>query len=315
MFEQLLPSDYQLVFRHLPDIQLVTNTLISLAPLYTYGTACLSIHRKRSLTGFSLDICATMLMALVLRILYYFIAPYEPSLLRQSLVMVFIQCVLLKVSLNYRHASYDPQLLEETPGLALKLAGVPKVLASLFQYTDPEFYRRVAESVVQYLCICFAHAVCFFDVHYRRPLLFWQWAEHAHYWRFLQYFTLVFSVLTLVLRNSESFASVIGILGLFIEALLPLPQILMLQRLRTVENFKSILLVSWLGGDCMKLSYLFFGTDNVSVIFIVAGLFQMSLDLVILGQFVYFYRLDLANKAAAGLPMYDLAPSSSQHTG
>lgn len=313
MLESLLPSDYQLVFRFLPDAQILTNTFISLAPLYTYGTACLSIYRNRSLAGFSLDICATMLMASILRILYYFISPYEKSLLRQSLVMVFIQCVLLKVSLYYRSASYDPESLEELPEITPKLALLPKVSISLFQYDDIGFYRRLADSAAQHFQVYFMYTVRLFDVHYKRPFHFWQWVEHFQYWKFLQYFTMVFSVLTVLLRYNPFFSSFIGILGLFIEALLPLPQILMLQRLRTVENFKSILLVSWLGGDCMKLSYLFFGTDNISFIFIFAGLFQMALDLVILGQYIYFYRLDAQKNLAPELPMHEMANVDQLH--
>ncbi|GEQ68884.1 hypothetical protein JCM33374_g2553 [Metschnikowia sp. JCM 33374] len=313
MLESLLPTDYQSVFRYLPDIQLLTNTFISLAPLYTYGTACFSIYRKRSSAGFSIDICATMLMASILRILYYFISPYEPSLLRQSMVMVFIQCILLKVSLRFRHSSYNPESLEELPELSSKLAQVPKVSVSSFQYDDPQFYKLLLESWIQHAVVLFTHTIRLFDVYYQRPFHFWQWIEDFQYWKFLQYFTMTFSVLTVLLRQNTLFASFIGILGLFIEALLPLPQILMLQRLRTVQNFKSILLVSWLCGDCMKLSYLIFGTDNVSFIFIFAGLFQMALDLVILGQYIYFYRLDSQNNNATEIPMHEIPQQINQY--
>ena len=84
------------------------------------------------------------------------------------------------------------------------------------------------------------------------------------------------------------YSNIIGVLGLFIESLLPLPQILLLNRLQLVKNFKVILLLSWLGGDCTKLSYLLFGTDNILIIFIVAGLFQMSLDIYIAFQYLQF---------------------------
>jgi len=86
----------------------------------------------------------------------------------------------------------------------------------------------------------------------------------------------------------------------------------MLQRLRTVENFKVILLVSWLCGDCLKLSYLFFGTDDVSSIFILAGLFQMALDLVILYQYFHFRALD-QQKASALIPMFEMPPVATTH--
>ena len=92
------------------------------------------------------------------------------------------------------------------------------------------------------------------------------------------------------------YSNIIGVLGLFIESLLPLPQILLLNRLQLVKNFKVILLLSWLGGDCTKISYLLFGTDNILIIFIVAGLFQMSLDIYIAFQYLQFKYFTTTNK-------------------
>lgn len=268
------------------------NIAISLTPLYTYGTACWSIHRKRLSAGFSIDICATMLMASVLRILYYFVTPYEPLLLRQALVMTAVQCVLLRVLLAHRPAGYSPEALAARP---------PWMGTQVWAAADTGGARFLWAQAVA----AGAGALRFFDVHYRRPGCFWQWRDEARYWRFLAAFCGGFGALTVALHLFAWYGAFIGTLGLFIEALLPLPQILMLQRLATVENFKVILLVSWLGGDCLKLSYLFFGTDNVSRIFIAAAVFQMALDLVILVQFVWFW---LADRTAARLPMYEMAP-------
>ena len=92
----------------------------------------------------------------------------------------------------------------------------------------------------------------------------------------------------MIFHENVMYSNIIGVLGLFIESLLPLPQILLLNRLQLVKNFKVILLLSWLGGDCTKLSYLLFGTDNILIIFIVAGLFQMSLDIYIAFQYLQF---------------------------
>jgi hypothetical protein len=48
------------------------------------------------------------------------------------------------------------------------------------------------------------------------------------------------------------------------------------------------MLFSWYGGDLTKISYLLFGTNDVSIIFILAGLFQMSLDIFIGCQYIHF---------------------------
>lgn len=312
MIESLIPQEYLSYFNLLPDLHKVANVAVSLSPLYTYGTASLGIYRRKLSVGFSIDICATMIMASVLRILYYFIAPYEQSLLRQLCTMVLIQCILLKVLLKYRPASYNPNTLSEQPALAEKIANLPNLSTSLYLVATSKFYRFLASLCGQYLVAFFTYAVCLFDVHYKRPACFWQWIDEYRYWRFIVIFSMVFAVLTVMFRNSTIYASFVGIFGLFIEALLPLPQILMLQRLRTVENFKVILLVSWLGGDCLKLSYLFFGTDNVSLIFILAGLFQMGLDLVILYQYLHFRSLDKIS-APQLIPMYEMSEVARTH--
>lgn len=304
MIESVIPTLYLPYLQYVPDVHKVANVFILLTPLYTYGTATWGIYKKKLSVGFSIDICATMMFASILRILYYFILPYEKSLLRQLFVMIAIQGILLKVLLTYRPASYNPDTLAEMPDLSEKISELPHVLSSQWNYANVDFYRFLVNLARKYFLVLFGHAIRLFDVHYKRPGQFWQWIEEYKYWHFLLVFLTVFSILTVLFRRSETFGAFIGILGLFIEALLPLPQILMLQRLQTVENFKVILLVSWLCGDCLKLSYLFYGTKNVSVLFILAGLFQMGLDLIILGQYLHFRKED---KKLASLPVYEMS--------
>lgn len=300
---------------YLPDLNRLSSTFITLTPLFSYGTTCLGIYSKRSLVGFSIDICATMLMSLILRILYYFVSPYEVALFRQLLMMVAIQCVLLKVSLKFRPEDYDPSLLETMPPFkSLLNARMPRRLSATYNIVNHEPYTptnssaslpispasRVAVQMtadyldygLAHLSLVFSHSLKFFDVHYQRPFFFWQWVDEKFYWRYVGGFAAVFSVLTVVFAHSLRYATTIGILGLFIESLLPLPQILLLRRLGSIENFKVILLLSWLGGDVTKITYLVYGANNTSVIFVLAGLFQMSLDLFIAYQYLHYRNLD-----------------------
>lgn len=301
-----VPPEYLLFLDYLPDLQKCANVFITFTPLFSYGTTCYGIYKKQSSTGFSIDICATMLMASILRICYYTITPFEISLLRQSVVMVFIQCILLKVSLMYRPANYNPEYLTPLPVFKNELnSHLPRRLSrsgSISQHTPYNEASTVGNvwSVVQdiirvgrsYTIIGFTHGLKLFDVYYQRPGLFWQWLEEEKYWKFVGGFSCFFGVLTYIFHTSELYGAFIGILGLFIESLLPLPQILLLQRLKSIKNFKEVLLLSWLGGDCTKLGYLFYGTDNISVIFILAGLFQMALDIIIAFQYLHFRSSD-----------------------
>lgn len=307
MIELLIPQEYLPYLENLPDAHKVANFAITFAPLYTYGTTCLGIYRLKSLLGFSIDICATMMMALMLRILYYTLQPFEISLLRQSFIMLAIQCVLLRVLLRFRPTSYNPDHLAPLPDLASEFAAVPTLLSSYYQYDSPRFLLFLADVAWLYVRIWGGQLLRLFDVYYRRPLLFWQWVEEFRYWLFLAAFGVVFSALTLLFESSLVYSSIVGTTGLFIEALLPLPQVLLLLRLQSVKNFKVIMLVLWLGGDCTKLGYLLAGTKDVLMIFIVAAVFQMSLDFVVLGQYLHYRRLD---RAKPELPVYEMSERS-----
>lgn len=289
----LVPEDF---LEYLPDLHGAVNVFMTLTPLFSYGSTCLGIYKRRTSVGFSIDICATMLMAATLRILYYTIVPFEVTLLKQAVVMVFIQCILLKVSLKYRPSNYDPELLNPIPQFNQLFSSAMHSSVE----DDSDFNARKFQTTWQlslfelivgakcYVVTLFTHAVMLFDVYYKRPLRFWQWKEEFHYWRFIVGFMAFFSVLTWFLNNSTFYGNVIGLLGLLIESLLPLPQILLLERLKSVENFKIILLLLWLGGDLTKLSYLLFGAENISIMFVLAGLFQMSLDITIAYQYFYY---------------------------
>lgn len=239
-------------------------------------------------------------MASILRILYYLCQPYEITLLRQSIVMIGIQFALLRISLRYRPNNYDPELLTPLPRWELEFENnLPRRLSASNYIVEHKNYTSLGiihwclMQVNDMACLSwsyiktgFKQVLRLFDVYYKRPGLFWQWLDESSYWMFLCGFTAFFSLLTVFFHNNTTYANVIGILGLFIESLLPIPQILMLNRIQSVENFKIILLLSWLGGDCTKISYLLYGTNDVSIIFIAAGLFQMSLDIYIAFQYL-----------------------------
>ncbi|KAK6463232.1 hypothetical protein DFJ63DRAFT_312555 [Scheffersomyces coipomensis] len=308
----LIPKDLVPYLDYLPDIDLkhIVNGFMTFTPMFSYGTTCYGIYRKETSLGFSIDICATMLMASILRIYYYFISPYEVTLFRQSCNMIIIQCILLKISLNYRPYNYDPDFLTPIPLFKHELNTIlPRRLsASTYPVEHESYYidNSLSKSIVYiitdaykymrlYGYILFSQSLKFFDVFYQRPYQFWQWKDEMIYWKFITVFAGIFGILTLLFHQYVLWGQILGILGLFIESLLPLPQILLLNRLQSIKNFKIILLLSWLGGDLIKLSYLLFGASNISIIFIIAALFQMALDLIIAYQYLYYKSIELNN--------------------
>lgn len=226
-------------------MQFVLNNMISFTPLLSYGTTVLSIRKSKTALGFSLDICATMLLASILRISYYLITPYDITLLRQSLVMIFIQLILLRTSLHYRPEQYKYENLEPVEPLTQLLHDVWLEYFPLNPFGSD--WRHLIKSLSYKGFLDFTYKIVlvliykflkFFDPSYRRFRSFWQWDQDSKFWIFLAYFATAQITITLFvskIMNWESFSqwigSVIGSLGLLIESLLPLPQISILNKL------------------------------------------------------------------------------------
>lgn len=245
------------------DLHGLTNFAFLLTPLFSYGLTSYQIYLNKLSSGFSIDVCLIMLISSIFKIIYYMLDPYEITLFRQAVIMIFVQIILLKTALRYLE---KPAKLYES--------------------------EKIINQSSSYLEIVFNH-LKYFDNFYQRPYNFWQWFDnHLRFWEFLIGFSLGLTVLSLIFQSSFYFAWLMGFLGLFTESLLPLPQILLMHRVKSVKNFKWVLVLSWLGGDFTKINYLIFGTDQVSGIFMLAALFQTALDFFIAGQYLYYRQIE-----------------------
>lgn len=289
-------------------VQFLTKNLICFTPLISYGSTVISLERSRTALGFSIDICATMLIASLLRVSYYIITPYDTTLLRQSLVMISIQLVLLHTSLKYRPEEYKYDKLQDVESFACLFQDAwnefncEQETSSMGNTTSDSTadiatvtLKRISRLILQTILIFVYKTLKFFDPSFKRFQSFWQWNNTKNYWRFLAVFAslqLCLTVFIAKIMNWDDLAqwlgSFIGSLGLLVESTLPLPQISILYKLKSVQGFKLILLVSWLCGDTLKLTYLMFGATNISVLFVIFALLQMGLDFYIGGQYIYY---------------------------
>lgn len=94
--------------------------------------------------------------------------------------------------------------------------------------------------------------------------------------------TLLLLALHTFLRPStptSTYTLFIGHLGLAIEAILPLPQILANHRARSCKGFRLSVLANWLVGDAMKMMFFFASDgDKVPWPFKLCGIFQACCD-------------------------------------
>ncbi|KAH6636983.1 hypothetical protein F5144DRAFT_569332 [Chaetomium tenue] len=216
----------------------LTPAFLILSPVLSYSDQAYSMHRTRSSAGFSLDIPLIMLVASLLRIFYYPGAKYDSALLVQSCVMVAMQVILLKIGLDHRPAPYSKG----------GDAAVP--------------FARVNES--------------------QRPFNFWQWRSPKPYWQCLLGLFVGLVVFELLLAPVpwvyQSYSSMIGVIGLSVEATLPIPQILANMRSRSCKGFRVSVLASWLIGDSMKMFWFFTSSTSIPPAFKICGMFQAACD-------------------------------------
>ncbi|KAJ3495847.1 hypothetical protein NLG97_g3091 [Lecanicillium saksenae] len=232
---------------------------IALSPVLSYGDQAIAMHRSKSSAGFSLDIPLIMLVASFLRIFYWPGARYDTSLLVQSVIMVGMQLALLKIALDNR-----PSPSSKGGEASQPFSGI--------QPNDKGFVESL--------------------MNFERPYNFWQWKADKPYWHFLMYFVLALCVLQLIFAPIHSFygfySEMLGIIGLSVEATLPLPQIVANIQTRACKGFRLSVLASWLIGDAMKMIWFFTSTSEIPWAFKVCGIFQASCDCLLGLQYFLF---------------------------
>jgi len=122
-----------------------------------------------------------------------------------------------------------------------------------------------------------------------RPYNFWQWRSPKPYWQFLLYLFITLTAMELILSTVPSmygiYSTMIGYIGLSIEATLPLPQILSNYRSQSCKGFRVSVLASWLTGDALKMFWFFSATTEIPWAFKLCGVFQACCDLFLGGQY------------------------------
>lgn len=103
------------------------------------------------------------------------------------------------------------------------------------------------------------------------------------YWQFLLYLFITLTVLELIVAPLDSlyppYWGLLGMIGLGVEATLPIPQLLANYRSKSCRGFRVSLLVSWILGDALKMYWFFTSTTEIPWSFKACGMFQAACDL------------------------------------
>jgi len=119
-----------------------------------------------------------------------------------------------------------------------------------------------------------------------RPMSFWQWRNYGQYIEFLAALILCELILFLIFSWWKPFITILGFAALGLESTLPIPQMISNYKQRSLYGFRLSALIGWVGGDSFKVAYFF--VLNSPLQFKVCAVFQLSIDLVIVGQRIYY---------------------------
>uniref|UniRef100_A0A803YJV7 Solute carrier family 66 member 2 n=1 Tax=Meleagris gallopavo TaxID=9103 RepID=A0A803YJV7_MELGA len=170
------------------------------------------IRRTQNAEGFSTYVCLVLLVANILRILFWFGRRFESPLLWQSIIMIITMLLMLKLCTEVR-VSNDLNIKRRS-----------------FSAADSKDEEIKAPPKRSYLD---------FDLNY-----FWHWSKFTDYVQCVLTFTGVTGYITYLWLDSSLFVETLGFLAVFTEAMLGVPQLYRNYQNRSTEGMR----LSWSRG-------------------------------------------------------------------
>ncbi|CAL1544814.1 unnamed protein product [Lymnaea stagnalis] len=214
----------------------------------------LDIWRSRNADGFSLFVCLALLIANILRIMFWFGKHFELPLLAQSIIMIFTMLILVQLCVDVKSRT---EIISSKQRRFTGGSDIPSIDAQVHSFFD-------------------------FD-----PAYFWRWTDFLSYLEFVSLFSLVIGLLTYLFINSVIYIELLGFMAVFTEAMLGAPQFLRNYQKKSTVGMSRKMVGFWTCGDIFKTVY--FILREAPAQFWICGMLQVSIDLSIFMQ-VFFYR-------------------------
>ncbi|XP_064908351.1 solute carrier family 66 member 2 isoform X3 [Columba livia] len=162
------------------------------------------IRRTQNAEGFSTYVCLVLLVANILRILFWFGRRFESPLLWQSIIMIITMLLMLKLCTEVR------------------VSNELNIKRRSFAAADSKDEEIKAPPKRSYLD---------FDLNY-----FWHWSKFTDYVQCVLTFTGVTGYITYLWLDSSVFVETLGFLAVFTEAMLGVPQLYRNYQNRSTEG-------------------------------------------------------------------------------
>ncbi|KAK9389071.1 hypothetical protein V1515DRAFT_325491 [Lipomyces mesembrius] len=231
----------------------IIAAFLAVSPVTSYADQMFYVWRRKSSEGFALDTSGLLIAVSTLRVYYWLGRPLELPIFLQSVSMLVVQLVYLKMALMYM----------------------------------PAVWRR-SKSMEDVF------------IPFKRPIYFWQWKSDWKFYLCIAIFMAVIGILELCLRSFDTWFAIIARVAVALEAVLPLPQLILNYTRHSLAGFRFTLLFAWVSGDFVKT--LFYYIDGQEYYYKVGGTCQTVLDFGILAQYVYYWRKKrLEDRKAKGM--------------
>jgi solute carrier family 66, member 2 len=235
-------------------IMIVLDVFMVFAPNIGFIAQIIKFRQVKSSEGFSKFLSFILLIANILRIFFWVGKRFTIALLFQSILMVIMQMILLKECLKY--SNHDKNKDKEK-SMGNNLVSIT---------TNPYLYKPIV----------------FWDMKN-----FWNWPYLLDYAYFLCLFTLILGFISNVIGfDNHFYVEFLGFASASVEAIIGVPQIIKSYSSKSTESLSSFMIYTWVVGDTFKIFY--YINTNSPMQLICCGIFQLSMDLVILGQIFYY---------------------------
>ncbi|XP_078253835.1 solute carrier family 66 member 2 isoform X1 [Rhinoraja longicauda] len=211
------------------------------------------IKRTQNAEGFSIYVCLVLLVANILRILFWFGRYFEPPLLLQSIIMIITMLVMLKLC------------------TAVRMTNELSTRRRAFSDSNDEEIKTPRKFFLD------------FDLQY-----FWLWSRFIDYIQCVLTFTVVAAYITYLLIDSTFFVETLGFFAVFTEAMLGTPQLYRNYENKSTEGMSITMVLMWASGDTFKTAYFILNQSPFQ--FWICGLLQVCVDITILFQAYYYER-------------------------
>ncbi|CAI9714916.1 Hypothetical predicted protein [Octopus vulgaris] len=227
------------------------------------------IKRSANADGFSTFVCLTLLVANILRIMFWFGKFYEFPLLFQSIIMILTMIVMMHLCVTVKQKS--------------------EIIASKSRTftADGKKCLKTEECYSSHTTSC-CHANTLpgrtfldFDTRY-----FWKWTDFASYLQFLIFFVAFLTLMNFLFLESTFYVETVGFLAVFAEACLGVPQFYKNFQNKSTVGMSKKMVGFWTLGDVFKTVYFILRAAPAQ--FWICGVLQISIDLSIFAQVLYY---------------------------